>query len=168
MYEVERLADKLQGAIRNGIIVRAHGERVFAVRSSATGTFLICYIADENGDLQYKDDGNADMVGIWPSDPAWQAMEAQVDDAIAETIGAVMSTEPEQPQLFELSAPRMKPEIIEVTELPGLGFEPDEIISLVWLQRAYFAGTPALNDRGSVVAGLEFIKQLVASGKMEA
>lgn len=167
MYEVERLAGKLQGAIRNGIVINAHGERVFAVRSSATGTFLICYIADEKGDLQYREDGNADMVGIWPNDPAWQAMEAQVDDAIAEAIGATLSTEPEQPQLFSLEAPRMKPEIIEVTELPALGFEPDEIVSLIWLQQAYFAGTPSLNDRGSVVAGLQFIKGLVVQGKME-
>jgi len=52
----------------------------------------------------------------------------------------------------------------EQETLAQSGFSPDEIISLLWLRQWYQNGG---SDRVEVVRRLEFLKLMVASGKIE-
>jgi hypothetical protein len=54
--------------------------------------------------------------------------------------------------------------IIETDALLQSGFTSDEIVSLIWLRNWYQTGG---SDRAEVVRYLEFLRQLVASGRME-
>lgn len=52
----------------------------------------------------------------------------------------------------------------DVEALIQCGYSEDEIISLLWLRQHYQSGG---SDRASVVRYLEFLRQLVMSGKLE-
>ena len=54
--------------------------------------------------------------------------------------------------------------VTETETLGQCGFTSDEIVSLLWLRQWYQNGG---SDRIEVVRHLEFIKHLVASGKLE-
>jgi len=52
----------------------------------------------------------------------------------------------------------------ETTALEQVGFNPDEIVSLLWLRQWYQNGG---SDRIEVVRRLEFLKLMVMNGKIE-
>ena len=52
----------------------------------------------------------------------------------------------------------------EMDTLVQTGFTKDEIVSLLWLRQWYQTGG---SDRVAVVRHLEFLKLLIASGRME-
>ena len=52
----------------------------------------------------------------------------------------------------------------EMDTLVQAGFTKDEIVSILWLRQWYQTGG---SDRVAVVRHLEFLKRLIASGKME-
>ncbi len=52
----------------------------------------------------------------------------------------------------------------ETTALAGAGFNPDEIVSLLWLRQWYQNGG---SDRIEVLRRLEFLKLMVKNGKIE-
>jgi hypothetical protein len=52
----------------------------------------------------------------------------------------------------------------EMDTLVQAGFTKDEIVSLLWLRQWYQTGG---SDRVAVVRYLEFLKLLIASGRME-
>ncbi len=52
----------------------------------------------------------------------------------------------------------------DIDALTSYGYSADEIISLLWLRQHYQSGG---SDRASVVRYLEFLRQLVMSGKLE-
>ena len=52
----------------------------------------------------------------------------------------------------------------EMDTLVQAGFTKDEIVSLLWLRQWYQTGG---SDRIAVVRHLEFLKLLIASGRME-
>ena len=52
----------------------------------------------------------------------------------------------------------------DIENLIQCGYSEDEIISLLWLRQRYQSGG---SDRASVVSYLEFLRQLVMSGKLE-
>jgi len=52
----------------------------------------------------------------------------------------------------------------ETTALAGAGFNPDEIVSLLWLRQWYQNGG---SDRIEVLRRLEFLKLMVMNGKIE-
>lgn len=52
----------------------------------------------------------------------------------------------------------------DIDALTQCGYSADEIISLLWLRQRYQSGG---SDRASIVRYLEFLRQLVASGKLE-
>ena len=52
----------------------------------------------------------------------------------------------------------------DIDALTQCGYSEDEIISLLWLRQRYQSGG---SDRASVVRYLEFLRQLVMSGKLE-
>jgi hypothetical protein len=52
----------------------------------------------------------------------------------------------------------------EATALAEVGFNPDEIVSLLWLRQWYQNGG---SDRIEVVRRLEFLKLMVKNGKIE-
>ena len=52
----------------------------------------------------------------------------------------------------------------DIDALTRCGYSTDEIISLLWLRQSYQSGG---SDRASIVRYLEFLRQLVASGKLE-
>jgi hypothetical protein len=52
----------------------------------------------------------------------------------------------------------------DIDALTQYGYSADEIISLLWLRQHYQSGG---SDRASVVRYLEFLRQLVVSGKLE-
>jgi hypothetical protein len=52
----------------------------------------------------------------------------------------------------------------ETTALAEVGFNPDEIVSLLWLRQWYQNGG---SDRIEVVRRLEFLKLMVMNGKIE-
>jgi hypothetical protein len=54
--------------------------------------------------------------------------------------------------------------VTETETLSQCGFTSDEIVSLLWLRQWYQKGG---SDRVEIVRHLEFIKHLVASGKLE-
>ncbi|HEX6478054.1 MAG TPA: hypothetical protein VF043_04350 [Ktedonobacteraceae bacterium] len=52
----------------------------------------------------------------------------------------------------------------DIDALTQCGYSADEIISLLWLRQHYQSGG---SDRASIVRYLEFLRQLVISGKLE-
>ena len=52
----------------------------------------------------------------------------------------------------------------DIDALTQCGYSADEIISLLWLRQHYQSGG---SDRASIVRYLEFLRQLVESGKLE-
>ncbi len=52
----------------------------------------------------------------------------------------------------------------ETTALAEVGFNPDEIVSLLWLRQWYQNGG---SDRIEVLRRLEFLKVMVKNGKIE-
>ena len=54
--------------------------------------------------------------------------------------------------------------VTETESLAQCGFNSDEIVSLLWLRQWYQNGG---SDRVEIVRHLEFLKHLVASGKLE-
>lgn len=52
----------------------------------------------------------------------------------------------------------------DIDALTQCGYSADEIISLLWLRQHYQSGG---SDRASIVRYLEFLQQLVMSGKLE-
>ena len=53
----------------------------------------------------------------------------------------------------------------DIEALSGCGYWEDEIISLLWLRQHSQRGE---SDRAAVVRSLEFLRDLVMSGKLEA
>ncbi len=53
----------------------------------------------------------------------------------------------------------------DIEALAEVGFQEEEILSLLWLRQWYQSGG---SDRSEVVRRLEFLKMLVQSGQLEA
>ena len=53
----------------------------------------------------------------------------------------------------------------DIDALTQCAYSADEIISLLWLRQRYQSGG---SDRAAIVRYLEFLRQLVMSGKLEA
>ncbi len=53
----------------------------------------------------------------------------------------------------------------DIEALVEVGFQEEEILSLLWLRQWYQSGG---SDRSEVVRRLEFLKMLVQSGQLEA
>ena len=64
---------------------------------------------------------------------------------------------------FEITA-NMETMVTESDGLAQSGFTPDEIVSLLWLQRWYQNGG---SDRVTMVRHWEFLKLLVINGRLE-
>jgi hypothetical protein len=74
-----------------------------------------------------------------------------------------MNTHVHGKEHFEITA-NMETIVTESNRLAKLGFTPEEIVSLLWLQRWYQNGG---SDRIPMVRHWEFLKLLVMNGQLQ-
>ena len=60
--------------------------------------------------------------------------------------------------------PNIESAVTETESLAACGFTSDEVVSLLWLRQWYQNGG---SDRIEIIRHLEFLKHLVATGKLE-